>query len=128
MKVADASVILSVLMKDRLWEEAKRELEEGGVVVPDWAFVEIANTLATKSGINEKEIRDLFGLVYEMGMEIRTIDRGMLEEAMMEAKIFGVAVYDMIYAVLARKLGVDLVTVDKKFVEKVGWDFVKLLG
>ena len=127
MKVVDASVVLTYLLKEGKVGILKKILSSGNNIVPDWMFVEVANTLATKTNINESEAKYIFELVYELALENKSIDRKILSEAMVEAKKYKVAVYDMIYAVMARKLKCKLVTADANFAKKTGFSWVEVI-
>lgn len=128
MIVIDASVVIKALIEDEECHEDARDLIQSQVIVPEWLFVEVANAITTKTRYTPEDAKQLLGLVYEIGFEVEKVDQGMLEKAMTLAKNTNVTVYDMIYAVLAQKLGVKLVTADKNFARKTGFDFVTLLG
>lgn len=128
MRVIDASVIVKALAKDEPGHiEAEAMIKKGGRV-PEWLFMEIANVLATKTKYTESETKELLDLVYDMGFGIEDVNKKMLKEAMLLSKRCGVAVYDMVYAVLAKELGVKLVTADKNFAAKTGFGWVEVLG
>lgn len=128
MKVVDASVIMKLLLSE---EGSDRALDlvrhKNTLVAPNILFVEVANTLATKASISSEQIEQGLELIYDLGLQVEDIERGLLTEAAQVAKQTGTAVYDMIYAVLAQKLGVELITADKNFAQKTGFDFVKTL-
>lgn len=126
MIVLDASVVVKALNGDETGYEQARKLVRGSVAVPEWLFVEVANVLATKTKYSIEEAEEVLGLVYDIGFRVEAVDREMLVEAVALAKGHGVAVYDMIYAVLAKRLGVKLVTADANFKQKTGFDFVEL--
>jgi len=127
MIVLDASVVIKALVEDEQGYLAARDLIRDGAVVPEWLFVEVANALATKTRYTVGEAEELLGLIYDIGFEVEKVDRKMLERSMTLAKTHDVAVYDMIYAVLAEKLNLELITADENFAKKTGFDFVKLL-
>jgi|SRR3989344_757352 len=127
MKVVDASVIIKVLLTEQDSEKAKQLLQEKAMV-PDMMFVEVANTLATKTNFPVEKIEQGLSLVYELGLKVEDTTQEILIKAARLSKEKGTAVYDMIYAVLAQKKKTQLITADKKFKQKVNWNFVKLLG
>ena len=127
MIVLDASVVIKALVEDEQGYLAARDLIRDRAVVPEWLFVEVANALATKTRYTVGEAEELLGLIYDIGFEVEKVDRKMLERSMTLAKTHDVAVYDMIYAVLAEKLNLELITADENFAKKTGFDFVKLL-
>ena len=129
MKVVDASVVIKALLDEPRREEAKALLEEGaGLVVPDILFVEVANALATKAIVSEEGIREGLDFVYNMGFEVKETTREILEESAGMAKRKGTAVYDMLYAVLAKKLKTELVTADENFLKTTGFSWARVLG
>lgn len=126
MKVVDASVIMKLLLSEEGSDRALNLVRgEGTLVVPNILFVEVANTLATKASISLEQIEHGLELIYDLGLQVEVIERSLLTEAAQMAKQTGTAVYDMIYAILARKLGVELITADIHFAQKSGFDFVK---
>lgn len=126
MKVFDASVVLTFLLEEENRLKARIVLSEGGVV-PEWLFVEVANTLATKTNFSKREAERAFDLVCELKLEQKRIDWFLLKRSMAEAKKLGVTVYDMIYAQLAFDLKTELITADLKFVERTGYSWVRSL-
>ncbi len=128
MIVLDASVVIKALIEDEQGYSAARNLIRDGVVVPEWLFVEVANALATKTRYTAEEAEELLGLIYDIGFEVEKVDRKMLQRSMVLAKTHGVAVYDTIYAVLAEKLNLELITADENFIQRTGFDFVKALA
>lgn len=127
MNVLDASVVIKAVVGDEVDYDIATDMIRRGGIVPEWMFAEVANAIATKTRYTEKEAKELLDLVYNMGFQVEKVDRGLIEKAMVLAKQLKVSVYDTIYVVLAQKRKVDLVTADKKFVDKVNWSFVKLL-
>ena len=97
-------------------------------MIPDLLFIEVANTLATKTNLAPIQVEEGLDLIYELGLRVENIDKKLLIEASIMAKQKETAVYDMLYAVLAKKLGVELVTADMKFASKAKFSFVKVLG
>ena len=127
--VVDASVIAKLLLDEKgsdrvreLWRLKKRWL------VPEILFVEIANTLATKPVITADQITEGLELVYDLGLEVVSTNKVSLVEAARLAKQKGTAVYDMLYAVLAKALKIELLTADENFAQKTKFDFVRVLG
>lgn len=127
MKILDASVVIKVLLTEPDSEKAKQLLQEK-VMVSDIIFVEIANTLATKTDFPAEKIKQGLELVYKLDLKVESTTQETLVKAASLSREKGTAVYDMIYAVLAQKKKVSLVTADRKFKQKVNWNFVKLLG
>ena len=134
MVVIDASVISKLFLpleenrqkaKDILRKHLLK-LEE--VYVPDLAFYEVANTLATKTAVPlEKVLKDLKKLdKFSFNVEHFSIEA--IGKATNIAKSKHVSVYDAVYAVLAQDKGCVLITADTKFADQVKLPFVKKLG
>ena len=128
MRVIDASVVVKLLIEEDGSDLARELVREGGGVIPDLLFIEVANTLATKTNLAPIQVEEGLDLIYELGLRVENIDKKLLIEASIMAKQKETAVYDMLYAVLAKKLGVELVTADMKFASKAKFSFVKVLG
>ncbi|HLE49951.1 MAG TPA: type II toxin-antitoxin system VapC family toxin [Patescibacteria group bacterium] len=127
MKVVDASIIVKLLIEEDGSAVVRELVKKEEMVVPDLLFIEVANTLATKTRLSPVQVKEGLELVYELGLRVENTDKKLLVEAAAMAKQKGTAVYDMLYAVLAKRLGVELMTADRKFVSRTKFDFVKLL-
>ena len=134
MKVVDASVVMKVLQAG----EINRDLAEAMVrahvegveklIAPDLLYIEVANALSTKTKTTQGKIKESLEWIYDLNLIREELGQTELVKASIWAKKYNVAVYDMIYAVLANKLGVEMVTADRKFAQKTGFKFVKVLG
>jgi predicted nucleic acid-binding protein len=134
MIVLDASVIAKWIFVEEPYHLEARHLltrllaREERIVVPDLLFYEIANTLATKptipSFVAVRSIRSL----YEYDLDVHHATADDVIDATRAAKRFGVTVYDMLYAVVAKRMKTVLVTADERFVKKTKFPFVKLLA
>ena len=134
MVVIDASVISKLFLPlEENRQKAKeilrkhlQKLEE--IYVPDLAFYEVANTLATKTIVPlAKVLKDLNKLdKFNFNVEHFSIEE--VGKAAKIAKDKHVSVYDAVYAVLAQDKGCDLVTADAKFADQVKLPFVKKLS
>ena len=71
MKVVDASVIIKVLLTEQDSEKAKQLLQEK-VMVPEIMFVEVANTLATKTDFPVEKIEQGLDLVYKLELKVES--------------------------------------------------------
>lgn len=128
MQIVDASVIVKLLFTEAGSDRAKELiLTNNNLAVPDILFVEVANSLATKTIVTSEQIQQGMEFVFQLGLQVMDIDKQSLILAAKLAKQTGTAVYDMIYAVLAQNLKVELVTADANFARKTGFDFVKVL-
>lgn len=128
MKVLDASVVVKMLLEEEGSEKVRKMLQgKEKMAVPDLVFLEVANTLVTKSNFPKDRIEEGLGFIYELGLQIYPLERKILIEAALEAKAAGTAVYDMAYATLAKSLRAELLTSDRKFASRVGWKWVKVI-
>jgi len=97
------------------------------IIVPDLFFYEIANTLATKSGMTSKEVIVALGKVYQSNLSVYHPLEVDVSQTTKLAKEYKTSVYDMLYAVVAKTHKATLITADKQFVKQTGFKFVKLL-
>ena len=129
MIVVDASVVVKFLKRDEEgYERAVKILGRASrgekLVVPDLCFVEVANYLATKPEVSIAQVKEGLDIIYGLDLKEEKIDKDTLFQSAQMAKKKGTAVYDMVYAMLAKKLGAKLVTADKNFATKTGFDWV----
>ncbi len=134
MIVIDASIAVKWIMKDE--EDSDKALEiyqkhilkTEPILVPQLFFIEVANSLITKSSSRlptiEKNLRFLYGLQ----LSVYNSDQADMIATAQEARKYKTTVYDMLYALVARKHNTILVTADEKFVKKTKFPFVKLLS
>lgn len=133
MIVVDASVVIKWINQDeqdsdlarRLLHRHLEKLEE--IIVPRLLFYEVANTLATKSRTSKETMTKGLHLLLGSSLRIYLEQNKELIEASILAKDYHASVYDMLYALIAKKKKTRLITADKKFLEKTKFKFVKLL-
>ena len=106
-------------------EKHKSLIEE--IIVPDLLFYEVANMLATKSRMRSKEMFASLNKIYQAGLKIYYPLEIDVTLAARLAKRYKTSVYDMLYAVVAKKHKVKLITADEQFVKQTGFKFVQLL-
>lgn len=134
MIVIDASIAVKWIMKDEedsdkaLVVYQKHILKTEAILVPQLFFIEVANSLITKSSSRiptiEKNLRFLYGL----HLSVYDSDQTDMISTAQEARKYRTTVYDMLYAIVARKHNTMLITADEKFVRKTQFPFVKLLS
>lgn len=97
------------------------------VLVPSLLFIEIANAIATKSKTTEKVIKQAIHFLY--AAQLHVYEEGMEDilEVSVLAKKHKTSVYDMLYAVIAKRKKIFLITADAQFVKKTRFSFVKAL-
>lgn len=99
------------------------------VLVPHLYLCEVANTLwkyVTKGLLPRDEATELLGDARNLA-DLRVSDDDLAEEALLAATTYGHPVYDMLYAVLARRHGAAVITMDRRLtsaLEKMQVDFV----
>lgn len=96
--------------------------------VPPLLYIEIANALATKTATTSTIIRKDLRKLYEFGLEACRETQDDVITASRLAKGKTTTVYDMLYAVIAKRLGIHLITADEQFVKKTKFLHVKLLS
>lgn len=97
------------------------------VIIPDLLLYELANVLSFKTELSLKDIEEAWGLFIDFNVPIFTPSPHFLKKCLRFAKKYQVTVYDATYAILAKDKRCNLITADKKFVEKINLPFVKLL-
>lgn len=135
MIAVDSSVAFKWLKsKDEPYREKAAALLERHIrgevriIAPSLLFIEIANALSTKTTTRLKTIRSNLRALYDFGLEVYRENEDDVITASLLARKDKTSVYDMLYAVIAKKAGVELVTADEQFVRKTGFTHVKLLS
>ena len=134
MIVVDASVAIKWINKAEKESEIAYSLYEGHIagikkiIVPSILFLEAANTLATKSNSTEEDIKIGLTFLFDANFDIYNPTLADLVDAGVLAKKYKTAVYDMLYAVVAKNKKCILVTADENFVAKTKFKQVKLLN
>ncbi|KKQ53343.1 hypothetical protein A2865_03905 [Candidatus Woesebacteria bacterium RIFCSPHIGHO2_01_FULL_39_17] len=131
MIVIDASVALKwILEKEEYSDKAlliyKDHIEgKETVLVPELLFIEVANTLVTKSQLTIDEVSKGLSFVYKASLNTGGVDEKNILKISRLAKKYSTSVYDMLYAVIAKENKTILVTADEGFIQKTGFKFVK---
>lgn len=97
------------------------------IIVPDLILYELANAWVTKTAISTVKIKANLKDLQDAGLEIESPTFDLMSKAATFARKYRLSVYDAIYAILAKDKRCNLITADKKFVEKINLPFVKLL-
>lgn len=121
--VLDASVLIKWFIKEPDSEIAlkyKEDLLRGkvGIALPDLALYEVLNVLRFKPGVTEEAIKTILPSLFELGLEIITPSRRLLEETLHLSFATELSIYDCVYLALANELGARLVTADKRIVKQ----------
>lgn len=135
MIVIDASVGLKWLRRENekhideallLLKNHSDDVEN--IVVPSLFYLEIANALVTKSKTKAGTIKENLSFLNDINLKVDSFTKTDYIEASLLAKRYKTTVYDMLYAVIARKLNTILITADDKFIKKTKFKFVKFLS
>jgi len=133
MKIADASVVYKWYVTENETREALDLLEDfnSGIeklAVPDLILYELANALRYSRKLNASDVASALENFTSLGIEVITPNGALLKEAVRLAMGHDITVYDAVYVALAKSLGCELITADKKLLHKLpSFHFVKIL-
>src|SRR3989442_6395516 len=119
MIVVYASIAIKWLNQQEADREAalflyERHLrEEERISVPHFLFVEVANVLATKPYYSAQDVTDGLQLLFTSHLIVHEPANEDIAEAAALAKHYTTSVYDMLYAVLAKRHNCPLITADE---------------
>ena len=99
----------------------RQSMVEGTVffVVPDLLFCELANALRHNPNFSKKDVEQALHSLFEMGLEVKSVDEEVMEEAISLAFKHTVTVYDAYFLALAKKEGKPFLTADYRFMGRV---------
>lgn len=120
--VLDASAAVRVIQASELSEEVLRYLENASLVVtPDLYCSEVGNALWKYVRAGELTLEEATARLEEALnlTEVMVSDSQLIAEALVAAATYQHPVYDMMYAVLARRHGATVVTVDRAFAARL---------
>lgn len=110
----DASAIAAVIFSEPEAEVIARRLEGARLAAPALLQVELANVCLTKmrrQPAQREALRAAFRLAHRLGVEPVAVDHVAVLDL---AEATGLTAYDASYLWVARALGVELVTLDRK--------------
>lgn len=116
MIVIDSSVLVKFFSREEGWKQARRFIEEGAITV-DMAVKEVANALWKKVLQGDMELSTALEIVSDLsrGDVVRLVDqKELLGEALKLAAKTRITVYDALFIVLAKRMGLKLVTADRR--------------
>lgn len=134
MMIIDSSIIFKWFdTSEELHLQARMLLrqhlsKDNGISIPTLLLYEITNAWATKTNLDEKDIKDNLDRLEKYYLKIISTNFEQLKKAARFSKKYGVSVYDAMYAVIAEEKKCDLITADDKFANKVNLPFVKKLS
>jgi len=114
--VIDSSVLVKFFSREEGWKQARRFIEEGAITV-DMAVKEVANALWKKVLQGDMELSTALEIVSDLsrGDVVRLVDqKELLGEALKLAAKTRITVYDALFIVLAKRMGLKLVTADRR--------------
>lgn len=133
MIIVDSSVIFKWFdTSEKNYLDAKLLLRqhlsrESEIYIPDLLLYELTNAWATKTNLNEKDIKANLERLEKYALQTVPANFIILKKAASFSKKYQVSVYDAIYAVIAEEKECDLITADDKFADKVNLRFIKKL-
>lgn len=133
MIVVDASVVNKLFLPpEENRDQAEMILDShlkglNQIIVPGLLFYEVANTLATKTGLSLSKIKSNLKDLEDINLHVEHVTFELLNRAVTLSKKYKVSVYDAAYAVLAKEKKCELITADSKFISQVKLSYVKNL-
>lgn len=133
MIIVDTSIVLKWINEDEkehnlallLYKNHIERKEE--IIVPRFLFIEAANALTTKTHSIAKTLKKDLNFIFNTFFVMHEETPEDILESVHLAKKYKTSVYDMLYAVIAKKKNTTLITADARFVEKTKFPFVKTL-
>ncbi len=117
MKVIDSSALVKYFAREEGWEKVRQLIIEEGIITLELAFKELANSLWKKTLRGEIDYKDSLTIIRDLAYykPIRTDDQSKyIEEAFSIAVKHKLTVYDSLFIALAKTLGKELVTSDRR--------------
>ena len=114
VKVVDASAIGSVIFGEPEGPSVVRRLAGMRLVAPELIFFELASICVKKLKIYpefRQQLLDAFVILNRLAMEPVEVE---YVEVVLIAERYGVSAYDASYLWLARRLGAELITLDRR--------------
>jgi predicted nucleic acid-binding protein len=114
VKVVDASALGTLLFSEPAFESVAAQLRDSRLVAPTLLGYELASVCLKKIKANPDQRRNLlttFEIWDQMGIELVDVD---FTNVLAVAEQFGLTSYDGSYLSLARRLNVELVTLDRE--------------
>ncbi|OGG25753.1 hypothetical protein A2960_05400 [Candidatus Gottesmanbacteria bacterium RIFCSPLOWO2_01_FULL_39_12b] len=134
MIVIDTSIAVKWIMKDE--EDSDKALilyqnhllKKETILVPRLLYIEIANSFITKSSSSLSTIEKNIRFLYGVKLSAYDPDENDMLVTVQQANKSKTTVYDMLFAVVAKRHDTILITADEKFVQKTKFPYVRLLS
>lgn len=133
MIIVDASVALKWIWEEDGSSDAEQILKshisnKEAVTIPPLLYFEVANALVTKTRTSSLTIRKGLQNLYNAKFEVYLPNEEEVVTSAVLSKRYRTSFYDMLYAVIAKRLKTILVTADVNFVKRTKFRHVKLLS
>ena len=130
----DTSIAVKWIMKDE--EDSDKALilyqnhllKKETILVPRLLYIEIANSFITKSSSSLSTIEKNIRFLYGVKLSAYDPDENDMLVTVQQANKSKTTVYDMLFAVVAKRHDTILITADEKFVQKTKFPYVRLLS
>ena len=101
--------------------QLRQSMLEGIVffVVPDLLFYELANALRHNPNFLKKDVEQAVRSVFEMGLQVKSVNEEVMREAISLAFKYDVTVYEAYFLALSKKEGKPFITADYRFLGRV---------
>ena len=101
--------------------QLRQDMLDGSIlfIVPELLFYELANALRYNPNFSPKDVNEALHSVFDMGLEVRKVDRKVMEQATTIAFKYNIKIYDAYFLALSRKEEKPFITADYKFAEKM---------
>lgn len=132
MVVVDASVVYKWIVDER--DEATKSAvslrnqlltKDIDVVSSDLLFYEIANTLAYKAHLSISDVKKAWRNFILLNIPTTPVTKTIASQCLELSQKFHISVYDASYIVLAKTKRCDMITADKKLINRVRLPFVR---
>ena len=131
MIIVDASVAFKWFKSDNedYYQESTLLLKQhlsgaSKILAPQFLFLELSNALGTKTLTSKELVKKHINNLYSFNLNIYFPDQKDLINSLSMAMEYKTSVYDMLYAVIAKRNKCKLVTADRKFIEKTKFPHV----
>jgi predicted nucleic acid-binding protein len=101
--------------------ELRQKMLEGSVlfIVPELLFYELTNALRYNPNFSSKDVNEALNSVFDMGLEVRRVDKKVMTDATTMAFKYSITIYDAYFLALSHMEEIPFVTADYRFVERM---------
>lgn len=133
MIIVDASIAFKWVQEDEVGRDKalnllrKHAANLQKILVPPLFYLEVANAFVTKSTTTSESVREALKFIFDSNLNNYEPTQKDIFKAADLSKKYKTSVYDMLYAVVAKKHKAILYTADANFIKKTKFKFVKHL-